>query len=120
MYHGGRGASDSCVGCHPGEYVSFSPAPRTAYSKCRRRVGEVCELECSAEYGYGAAGKGPIPGGSKLWFRIDLLSVTKPKQQAMVTRAQLSEANETKEAEAAAKAEAAAEAEATGCVIANT
>lgn len=66
-------------------------------------VGETCELVCSAEYGYGAAGAGDvIPPDAALWFQIELLSARAAVvQQAKISQA--SAAREAKEAERAAQ-----------------
>jgi FKBP-type peptidyl-prolyl cis-trans isomerase FkpA len=39
-------------------------------------VGDTIELAVPAALGYGPEGKGPIPGGATLMFRIELLGIT--------------------------------------------
>ncbi len=38
-------------------------------------VGDTIEIAVPAELGYGTEGKGPIPGGATLLFRIELLGI---------------------------------------------
>lgn len=40
-------------------------------------VGDTIEIAVPAELGYGPKGKGPIPGGATLLFRIELLGVVR-------------------------------------------
>ncbi|MGB3737888.1 MAG: FKBP-type peptidyl-prolyl cis-trans isomerase [Pontixanthobacter sp.] len=39
-------------------------------------VGDTIEIAVPASMGYGAQGKGPIPGGATLLFKIELLAIT--------------------------------------------
>ncbi len=41
----------------------------------RMGVGDTIELAVPAELGYGPRGKGPIPGGATLMFKIELLGI---------------------------------------------
>ena len=41
------------------------------------RVGEEWEIALPAHLGYGFAGRGEIPGGATLVFRIELLDIAK-------------------------------------------
>ena len=38
-------------------------------------IGDTIELAVPAELGYGPVGKGPIPGGATLFFKIELLGI---------------------------------------------
>lgn len=38
-------------------------------------VGDTAEIAIPAEYAYGPRGKGPIPGGATLFFKIELLGI---------------------------------------------
>ena len=39
------------------------------------RVGEIIELAAPATLAYGPRGRGPIPGGATLVFKVELLGI---------------------------------------------
>jgi len=41
-------------------------------------VGDTIEIAVPADLGYGARGKGPIPGGATMFFKIELLGIGGP------------------------------------------
>ena len=38
-------------------------------------VGDTIEIAVPADMGYGARGKGPIPGGATLLFKVELIDI---------------------------------------------
>lgn len=66
------------------------------------RVGEVWEFVVPYQLGYGAVGRGPIPGGATLLFKVELLGFeagTAPKNEGKAVNPEAEKRRQQKEAE---------------------
>lgn len=70
---------DSSYGGDPVTFPLDQLIPAWQVAVPRMGVGDTIEIAVPAELGYGPKGKGPIPGGATLLFKIELLGINPPE-----------------------------------------
>jgi FKBP-type peptidyl-prolyl cis-trans isomerase FkpA len=68
---------DSSYGGDPATFPLGQLIPAWQIAVPQMGVGDTIEIAVPAELGYGMEGKGPIPGGATLLFKIELLGIVK-------------------------------------------
>jgi FKBP-type peptidyl-prolyl cis-trans isomerase len=66
---------DSSAGGPPATFPLRALIPAWQLAMPQMGIGDTIEIATPADYGYGTDGKGPIPGGATLFFKLELIGI---------------------------------------------